>query len=68
MIHEGDIVAEAKSPIDVICDLGRKPSKQEWYIVRETANKYNIAAKYRAVRDRIREKSAPKDDGLSLVD
>jgi len=51
--HEGDIVAKAKSPIDVVHDLRREINEQDWFIVRDPANKYDLAVKYPEKREDI---------------
>ena len=45
-IREGDVEARALSPIDVVTDLSRPLDKQQWYIVRDRVNKYDVASRF----------------------
>lgn len=41
---EGDLIARAGSPLDVISDLDRDEDDHDWYIIRRPRNKYDVAA------------------------
>lgn len=60
--HEGDIVAKAKGPLDVIHDQRRGIHEQDWRIVRDPANKFDLAAKYPEKREKIIDSSGVNEE------
>ena len=49
----GDVRVRAYAPMDIIRDWSRTPRDQQWYIVRDYANKHDLAAQYPRLRDEI---------------
>lgn len=52
-IYEGDIEVTNLSPLDVVFDISREDQKHDWVLCRSWKNKYDIAAKYPELADRI---------------
>ncbi len=52
-IYEGDIEVSNLSPLDVVFDISREDQKHDWVLCRSWKNKYDIAAKYPELADRI---------------
>lgn len=54
VIYDGDVTSKVYHPIDVIRDVWtEQPGESNWYIVREWKNKYDVAAKYPDLADKI---------------
>lgn len=46
-LRNGDIKYSALTPLDIVYDFSRRdPDSQQWYIVREYKNKFDLAAQY----------------------
>lgn len=60
--HEGDIVVETLTPMDVITDLRRHPRKQDWRLVRRFANRFDLAARYPEMREKLLSLDANQAD------
>lgn len=57
--YDGDIKYSVYTPLDCIRDFSQTaPGKDKWFILREFENKYDLAAKYPDLHDRILEDSA----------
>lgn len=52
-IREGDIEITNLSPLDVVFDISREDLKHDWVLCRSWKNKYDIAAKFPELADRI---------------
>lgn len=52
-IYEGDIEFTTLSPFDVIMDGSKEDNNHDWYLVRTFKNKYDLAAKYPDLADKI---------------
>lgn len=52
-IYEGDIEFTSLSPFDVIMDGSKEGNNHDWYLVRTFKNKYDLAAKYPDLADKI---------------
>ncbi len=52
-IYEGDIEFTTLSPFDVIMDGSKEGNNHDWYLVRTFKNKYDLAAKYPELADKI---------------
>jgi hypothetical protein len=52
-IYEGDIEFTTLSPFDVIMDGSKEGNNHDWYLVRTFKNKYDLAAKYPDLADKI---------------
>lgn len=65
---DNDIIADAHSPLTVIHDLkNHKTYGQDWYIVVEMANKWDVIAKYEIPEDKIEDlECEPPWDAKSL--
>lgn len=58
-IYEGDIKYSNFTPLDCIRDFSKTaPGQDSYFILREFLNKYDLAAKYTDIADRILEDSA----------
>lgn len=57
--YDGDIKYSVYTPLDCIRDFSQTaPGKDKWFILREFENKYDLAAKYPDISERILEDSA----------
>lgn len=52
-INEGDVEVKSHSILDVARDVRRRDMKHDWYIVREFKNKWDLAATYPELADKI---------------
>lgn len=53
-IQEGDVEVTSKTPLEVIVDhLGKDPDKDDWVIVKDQINKFDLAAAFPEKADRI---------------
>lgn len=52
-VREGDLTIESINPLDVVKDPRRKPSEQDWHIIRRHCNRWDLVARYPEHRDRI---------------
>lgn len=52
-VYEGDIEYRNLSPFDVMFDLNRTPEEHDWVLCRTFKNKYDLAAKYSDLADKI---------------
>lgn len=52
-IHEGDIECNTHTILDVIRDFNRRDMNHDWYIIRKPRNKYDLAAKYPELAEKI---------------
>lgn len=64
--HEGDFTEEIFLPTDVARDTGSRQFAQDWYITRSYKNKWDLAAKYPALADKITTLAADPDDDTNL--
>jgi hypothetical protein len=53
-IHEGDMRFTNISPFDVVFDVNREDSNHDWLLVRTYKNKFDLAAKYPELADKIK--------------
>jgi len=61
--YEGDLKYSVFSPLNCIRDFSKEsPDQVDWYILRETVNKYDLAAKYPEIADDI------LDDSMDLLE
>ena len=64
-IRNGDIKYQVLTPMDVIYDFTKRSADDnEWYIVREYKNKYDLAAQYPEFADDIKGLSRDKSEEL----
>lgn len=61
MIYDGDIEFKAYHPLDVIRECWGENAKRTWNTVRNFRNKYDLAAKYPELADRIKSISDSSD-------
>lgn len=54
-IHAGDVEFRNVSPMNVLFDVTRTPEEHDWVLVRTFKNKYDLAAKYTDLADKIKE-------------
>jgi hypothetical protein len=54
-IYEGDIEVSNLSPFDVIFDISREDQKHDWILTRSWKNKYDIAAKFPELEEKIKQ-------------
>lgn len=52
-IYDGDLEFESYHPIDIVRECWGENAKRTWYIVRKFKNKYDVAAKYPELREKI---------------
>jgi len=52
-IFEGDVEVNTHTLLDITRDFKRRSMDHQWYIVRKFKNKYDLAAKYPEMRDKI---------------
>jgi hypothetical protein len=53
-IFRGDIESRVLSPLDVVFDFTKDdPEMNDWYLVRMFANKFDLAAKYPEMKDKL---------------
>ena len=52
-VYEGDIEFTNLSPFDVIMDGSKEGNNHDWYLIRSFKNKYDLAAKYPELSDKI---------------
>lgn len=53
-IFRGDIESRVLSPLDVVFDFTKDdPESNDWYLARVFANKYDLAAKYPELKDKL---------------
>ena len=52
-INEGDFVVKSHSMLDITRDIYKKDMKHDWFIVREYKNKWDLAAQYPELADKI---------------
>jgi len=52
-IYEGDIKFTNVSPFDVIFDVNREDNDHDWILIRTYKNKFDLAAKYPDLEDKI---------------
>lgn len=52
-IHEGDIRFTNISPFDVVFDVNKEDNNHDWILVRTYKNKFDLAAKYPELEDKI---------------
>jgi len=52
-IYEGDLVFTNLSPFDVVMDSSKESQDHDWVLVRIWKNKYDLAAKYPELKDKI---------------
>lgn len=52
-IYEGDIEYRNISPFNIVFDLNRNPEEHDWVLIRTFKNKYDLAAKYPDLADKI---------------
>jgi hypothetical protein len=64
--HEGDFTEKIYLPTDVARDTGSRQFAQDWYIMRDYQNKWDLAAKYPALADKIKGLAADPDDDTNL--
>lgn len=60
-IYEGDVVFTNLSPYDVVFDSTKETPEMDWVITRTWKNKYDIAAKYPELADKIVELQTKSD-------
>jgi hypothetical protein len=66
-VQEGDIEYSVHSPLDVIRDINKDDANFSWVIVRTFENKYDLAAKFPDLADKILSTTSnSKIDSLSL--
>lgn len=53
-IYEGDIVFSNLNPFDVVFDGSKESNDHDWILVRSWKNKFDLAAKYPEVADKIK--------------
>lgn len=53
LVHEGEIEFSNLSPLDVVVDGSQDYWNPEWVLVRTFKNKYNLAAKFPELKDKI---------------
>lgn len=46
MAREGDLIYQACSPMEVVCDLDRNAGDHDWFTVRQSRNRYDVSAVY----------------------
>lgn len=63
----GDLEVRVFAPMDVIRDWRREASEHDWYILRRTVNKYDLAAQFPELADRIVEKTPDEEEGRKRV-
>lgn len=52
-IYEGDIKFSNVSPMDVVFDVNREDTNHDWILVRTYRNRFDLAAKYPELADKI---------------
>lgn len=52
-IYQGDVVVNTHTLLDVTRDFKKRDMNHQWYIVRKFKNKYDLAAKYPEMKDKI---------------
>lgn len=52
-IHEGDVEVNIHTILDVIRDFNRRDMNHDWYIIRKPKNKFDLAAKYPELAEKI---------------
>lgn len=52
-IYEGDIKFTNVSPFDVVFDVNREDNDHDWILIRTYKNKFDLAAKYADLEDKI---------------
>lgn len=62
-IYEGDLQVGVHHMLNVARDFGRKQIDQDWVIIEEYKNRFDLAAQYPEKRDQILAVEAPKDQG-----
>jgi hypothetical protein len=62
----GDFLAKVFLPTDVIRDVSRRDSDNEWIITREYRNKWNLAARYPEMAEKIKALQMDPDDLTNL--
>lgn len=60
-IHEGDIEFRNITPFNLLFDPNRTADEHDWVLVRTFKNKYDLAAKYVDMADKIRDLSPAAD-------
>lgn len=64
--HEGDFTETAHLPTDVARDVGSRTFRQQWYIIREWKNKWDLISKYPAQAEKIKGVTLDPDDESNL--
>lgn len=52
-IHEGDFVVNTRTLIDITRDIHRKDMNHQWYVERDFENKWDLAAKFPELAEKI---------------
>lgn len=52
-IYEGDVEVNTHTLLDITRDFRRRDMNHQWYVVRKFKNKYDLAAKYPELADKI---------------
>lgn len=60
-IYEGDIEFENLSPFDVVYDGTKESGNHDWVLIRRWKNKYDLAAKYPELADKIKQLQTKSD-------
>jgi hypothetical protein len=60
-IYEGDIIFENLSPFDVMYDGTKETGNHDWVLIRRWKNKYDLAAKYPELSDKIKSLQTKSD-------
>jgi hypothetical protein len=63
----GDVQATIYGPMDAIRDWRRRPQDQKWYIIRDYANKFDLAAQYPELSEKILNYGDDRERRLDMV-
>lgn len=67
-IYEGDVEFTVLSPLDVVVDSTREGWNNDWIITRSYKNKWDLAAKYPDMAEKIKDLSTKSDEYKTTLD
>jgi hypothetical protein len=65
--YEGDLEFSNLSPLDVVFDGTKETWNQEWILVRNWQNRFNLAAKYPELKDKILARPTKQEQSISRL-
>jgi hypothetical protein len=66
-LYSGDIVYKVLSPFDVVFDPTKSDNNHDWQLARSFKNKYDLAAKYPELADKIKKLKTKNDINTSRI-